>query len=720
MRRTPFAAALILALVALPSLAQERHQSYVSFDEGQAVLRQEDGREVEVRVNLPVFPGDELETGRRGRTEVRLADGNIVSLDRGSALRFQSILDSYEGESSQTIANLIFGVAIVHDIRGDQSIRIDTRNATYFSGSRSLFSVETATVGIDQVAVFSGSVEVRTPSGTDRLRAGERAEVDQRGAHGIAAAASYGGTDFERWYIRRAERYGRTSRYLDRRIAYADDELDGYGRWIYVSDYDSWAWRPYASAGWRPYHYGRWNYRLGSLIWLSYEPWGWVPYHYGRWAFSPVYGWVWVPGAAYSHAWVYWAFGPSYIGWIPAGFYDCYRPYFNWAYRPFIGSGINIGFGFHGRIRLSNIDHRAWTFIDPDTLLSTRVDRAALTTDAIRDRLIRDGDRATVANVLPKLRPEELKNPSSAIGVIDRRGAGGGTGTDGSGSLVDMTPFFRRDPELPDAIRDRIARPIDRVSPNRGRPEGSSTGSTRVDGATPSTGTIRPRDSGSIIPRQTGGTTSPGRQEDNRRSGVIGRSPGRDGSAPANNDRAEEVVTRRPSLGSPGGERENRSGGMVPRGRAERPEGVEPGGGDWRDRVPRRDVAPPRESTDRPALSTPGWRERGDAVPRPARPRSDGPSGGEIRTRPSSPRGSADDVPRRIIDRIGGARLEPSDRSAGRSRETGSVRPSRGESSGSGRGASPPRSSSSPPQRESSSSSKSQSGRSSNIKPKGE
>jgi hypothetical protein len=726
MSKTRFAI-LVLALFALPSFARDAHQSYVSYDDGQAILRQEDGREVDVRVNLPVFPGDEVETGRRGRTEIRLADGNIVTVDRGSAVRFRSILDSYEGESSQTVAELIFGVAIFHDLRGDESIRVDTRNATYVSGAESLFSIETASSGIDQVAVFNGSVEIRTPNGTDRLRAGERAEVDQGGPHSVTTAASYGGTDFERWYIRRAERYGRTSRYLDRRVAYADDDLDGYGRWIYVSDYDSWAWRPYVSAGWRPYHYGRWHHRYGSLVWHSFEPWGWVPYHYGRWGFSPVYGWIWIPGAAYSHAWVYWAFGPSYLGWIPAGFYDCYRPYYNWAYRPYVRTGIEVGFGFHGRIKLSNIDYRAWTFIDPDTLLSTRVDRAALTTDAIRDRLIRDGDQATVANVLPKLRSEDLKNPSSAIGVI-HRGAGGGTGKDGSGSLADVTPFFRRDPELPDSVRDRIVRPGDRATVDRGTQQGSTAGPGRVDRGAPSSGQTGPRDGGGIVPRQPVVTTSPRRQESGPQDRVIGRRPAGESSAPRDGEREGGVVTRRPPATAPGGERENRSGGIVPRGGGSRSDAAGPRGGDWRDRVMERDAPRAPRSTPSDA-SSPRWREGGGEVPRAARPRS-GESAGESGTRYSAPResGARDDVPRRVIDRIGGARLEPRDRSSGRSGDGGSARSSGRESSAPQRvdrpstpprSSSSPRSSSPPPKRESSGSSKSEGSRSSNIKPKG-
>src|SRR5205085_2950423 len=41
-----------------------------------------------------------------------------------------------------------------------------------------------------------------------------------------------------------------------------------------------------------------------------------------------------------------------------------------------------------------------------------------------------------------------------------------GTGREGSGSAADMTPFFRRDPELSNSIRERVvrARPVEGVS----------------------------------------------------------------------------------------------------------------------------------------------------------------------------------------------------------------------------------------------------------------
>ena len=246
-------------------------------------------------------------------------------------------------------------------------------------------------------------------------------------------------------------------------------------------------WRPSVASGWRPYYYGSWaRSPRGTLVWVSSEPWGFVPYHYGRWAFTPLYGWVWLPGGAYAPAWVYWAFGPSYVGWAPMGFYDCYNPYYDWAYRPYRDAGF--GFGFYGQIRLSRTDLTPWTFVGTNGLTTGRIDRAALTTDAIRDRLNRDGDRATVTNNPLQFTRDELRNPASAIVNRSRRGIGGGTGKDGSGSTTDLTPFFRRDPELSTDLRQRVIRRD--PSSGTGELDGNGNGRINRSGGTPSSGVV--------------------------------------------------------------------------------------------------------------------------------------------------------------------------------------------------------------------------------------
>jgi hypothetical protein len=631
-----------LTAVALPLYAAKgRDQSYITFDDGGTIVRQgDDNREVEARVNFPIYPGDEVTTNRRGRTEIRLADGNILALDRSTSVRFRSIYDSYETEATQSIVELKFGhVAVQRADDATELLRIDTPNASYAATDQAVYSVEADTSGRDRVTVYDGYVEVRTPQRSTRIARGEEARVDDQGLYGLVNSSNGVADEFERWFLRRSERYGNSSsRYLDRSLAYADYDLQENGSWVYVSNYGGYAWRPRVAVGWRPYYNGRWGYGVGGcLTWISYEPWGWVPYHYGRWGYDPFYGWIWLPGYTYAPAWVYWAYGPGYIGWAPAGWYDCYRPYYNWAYRPYSRAGYDWGAGFYGRVRLNEVDLRPWTFVSPNGIVSNRVDQAALTTDAVRQRIIRDpnGSLATVTGTPARFSRSDLRDPASAITNIVRRGPVGGTGREGSGTAADMTPFFRRDPELSSTVRDRIVR-------------------SRVPEA--SAGIIGGGSGGSIIGSPSGVPT-PG-----TRGTLEGRSD-RDGSTSKGDYRPAEGtgrVFRDPYAGS-----STRHDDRAPV--TERGSGSANSGSGWRDHVDRTPVnrggdtrtgdAP--STVDRsPASTQDNWRgrtvDRGGS--REAAPRGSAPS--------SDQRGTVDrgaDIPRRIIDRIGGARIYSGD-----------------------------------------------------------
>ncbi|HEY6139446.1 MAG TPA: FecR family protein, partial [Thermoanaerobaculia bacterium] len=515
----------LLMVFAVPLFADSnnRSQSYFTYDDGGTIVRQgDDGKEVEARVNFPVYAGDEITTSRRGRAEIRLSDGNVLALDRGTTVRFGGIRDSYDGDgNNQTIIELKAGhVMLERDSDDRDPVRLDTPSASFAATERAIYSVDTERErGL--VRVYDGSIEVRTPSRTTRVRAGEEGRLDDQGLYDLVSVQRGGADDFEKWFLERSGIYRRgSSRYLDRSLAYSEPELDRYGSWVYVSDYGSWCWRPVImSAGWRPYYHGYWHHgRGGALVWVSYEPWGWVPYHYGRWSYAPTVGWVWLPGGGYSPAWVYWMYGPSYIGWAPAGWYDCYRPYYGWAYRPYARVGFDFGFGFYGRVRVHDIDLRPWTFVSPGNIVSGRVDRAALTTDAIRQRLSREGGGlATVSGAPARFTRSELRDPATAIGNVVRRGIGGGTGREGSGSAADMTSFFRRDPALSVGVRDQIVRSRNaEVPPSFTTPRGVGSGIP-----TPGTGgTLEgrvPRDGGGsrhaeapatgTIPRSVGGGT---------------------------------------------------------------------------------------------------------------------------------------------------------------------------------------------------------------------
>jgi len=467
MRKSTLLFLLFAAVIALPSYARDRSHSYITYDDGGTVIRQaEDGREVDARVNMPVFPGDEVTTSRRGRVEIRMADGNIIALDRSTTVFFKSILDSYDGDSDQTIVELRSGhVAIQRDEETRELLRLDTPNASYAASEVAIYAVEADAKTQDRVTVFDGTMEVRTPSRTTRVRQGEVAHVDGEGMYDLLGSHDTA-DEFERWFLQRASRYNTaSSRYLDRSLAYSEADLGSSGAWFFAANFGGWCWRPHVAAGWRPYYNGYWRHSPGGvLVWVSYDPWGWVPYHYGRWAYQPAYGWVWLPGAAYAPAWVYWMYSPTVIGWAPMGWYDCYGPYYDWAYRPYSRAGF-IGGGFRGRIRPGEVDLRPWTFVTPETLMHRHIDQASLAADIVRDRLHRDGDSGLVTNSPARFTRNELRDPNTAIGNVFKHGihggAAGGKGKDGL--AADMTPFFRRDPQLPTSIRERVvhAQPVD-------------------------------------------------------------------------------------------------------------------------------------------------------------------------------------------------------------------------------------------------------------------
>lgn len=659
---------LLTFAVAIPLFADDddRHQSFLSYDDGGTMVRSgEDGREIEAHRNLPIYPGDEVITARRGRAEVRLSDGNIIGIDRATALRFRSILDAYDGDANETVVELKYGKVAVHrtDI-GREHVRVDTDNASYLAEDEAVYSVETDSRGKDRVTVFDGTLEVRTPSRATRLRQGETANVDDQGVYDLIGDQRAASDDFERWFLQRAERFGTYSnRYMDRRLSYWSDDLDDHGRWVFLTGV-GWSWRPYVAVGWRPYHNGYWYNRGGCLTWVSYDPWGWGTYHYGRWAYDAGYGWVWVPGYGYSPAWVYWMYGSDYWGWAPAGWWDCYRPYYGWAYNPYRDYGHRFGFGFYGRVRLSDLDLRPWTFVDSRYIVSNRVDRAALTADAVKHRLGRSRDGyGTVGAGPTRFTGKEWQDPADAIRrrALDGRHTGAETG---AGAVGDMTPFFRRDPNVANPIRDRVVR-------SRGGSGSFASGGSPSGGGSSS---VAPIGRGSVAPIGRGSVAPIGR------GSVAPIAPGTGSQGGTGTVNRGTTTTTPPPDSKPADGTVNRRGRDSSTGEPVAPPSSGP---TWRDRTRRRDAdttPPPPASVNPPSdddVSSQSWRGR-------VRERG-GDRGGSSGSTFS---GGKSDVPRRVIDGVGGVRIRPrsggSDNDSTRSSSSGSSSRSAGGSSKSG------------------------------------
>jgi hypothetical protein len=293
-------------------------------------------------------------------------------------------------------------------------------------------------------------------------------------------------------------------------------------------------------------------------------------------------------------------------------------------------------------VRVNEIDLRPWTFVNANTIVSGRIDRAAIGIDIVRARLTRAPfDLATISGSPAKFGRNDLRDPVGAVNEIYRRGLTGATGQ--VVPATDMTPFFRRDNELPAMIRDRIVRtrPVDGVI------LGGRTGAVGGSVAPIGTGSVAPTGSGNLAPIGRGGvsptnggggsavpTPSTGGNDGRIHrgdGGGRGNSGGSTGSAPASRDGGSGRVHRDTTTPEP----------------------------TWRNRVNRAFPAGV-DTGDRPSVATPvvpreNWRggstEGGTETP--AQVPAAAPSG---RSRAARSGGSSD-VPRRVIDGIGGTRI---------------------------------------------------------------
>ncbi|HEY7215006.1 MAG TPA: DUF6600 domain-containing protein, partial [Thermoanaerobaculia bacterium] len=337
-------AASLLALAAAPAAAENDSYGYFRVVEGPATLIQAGTDErTSAEINQPVLAGDRISVPDRSRVEIVLADRNLLRVDGGSELVLERLAASPDRDDRATVLRLLEGnlqLVVLQDSLGDELPRVETPNATVYPQNYGVYRVTADREGWSEVVVRRGTAEVVTDRGTESVRADEEAIVDGD-RYAEAAVREAGGFDtLERWARQMDDEYASTDQpYVDDNLRYQAAPLARYGSWVTVDG--SPYWRPRVAAGWRPYYDGRWIYTPAGLTWISYEPWGWVPYHYGSWDYLPAYGWVWQPGYVWSPAWVYWYWGPSYVGWCPTGYYTRF-------YGPRFGFDFGFRFGLYG------------------------------------------------------------------------------------------------------------------------------------------------------------------------------------------------------------------------------------------------------------------------------------------------------------------------------------------------------------------------------------
>lgn len=517
-----FAIALGLSALAGPALADDGGSGggygYFRVVEGTASVlpagsEQGSDEPGPAEVNQPVLAGDHLwVSGGHSRVEIILADQNILRVDANSELVLERLAASPDRDDRATVVRLLKGNAqliVTEDSLGDELPRIETPNASIYPQDYGTYRI-TSDQGWTQLVVRRGSAQVVTDGGSSRVRADEEAVIDDQDPDRRADIREAGAFDaLERWGRQLDDEYASVDLggYVDDSLRYEAAPLARYGAWVTING--GHYWRPRVDASWRPYWQGRWIYTPAGLTWISSEPWGWVPYHYGSWDNVPGYGWVWQPGYAWAPAWVYWYWGPSYVGWCPTGYYTRY-------YGPEFGDDVGFRFGVYGWAG------GGWDLFDRWSFVSTSYfDYAAGYRQGYRDgywdahrdvrryaipidRRGREAiERGIITTDTRPLKPSVFREPGKPL-VVLRGGV--------QGELPDVTPFVARTPKpkLPPAvIRSVVAEKPQALdgSPLRpgtlGRPDrrpagerasifGTAPGSPGVTGTAPGAPQARP------------------------------------------------------------------------------------------------------------------------------------------------------------------------------------------------------------------------------------
>jgi hypothetical protein len=463
LRPSALAAALLLAAAAAPGRADAQREgyTYLSYVPPDVSLISKAEDDTAARINMPVLPGDSLVTGVGSRAEAVLADGNVVRVDGYTDLRFERMARTYEADDDRDLLFLARGTAAV-EVREvttrERALRLDTDDATILAASRGLFRVDAGRRGTE-VYVLSGKVEVQGRGGPALVRAGEYAYVS--GDSEIEVDVSASPRDrFARFVEERRDRTDRreTTRYVSSDFTYDYDtaSFDDYGSWSYVSAYGTYCWRPRVPAGWTPYSLGYWRWTPAGMTWVSAEPWGWLPYHYGTWVYDALRGWLWVPGAEYSPAWVYWNYTPDWVGWCPIGYY---ATYYHHAHAVVGGPSPLIYPHLRGHVAVGQIDPRGWHYVAARRL-GIRLDPAR---DIVRgDRVsFRPGEISVVASA--PLRFERGSSPVASIQEAIRRIPITESGTPPGSVNEGLTAVLRRDRTLTPAAQDELRRTVVRA-----------------------------------------------------------------------------------------------------------------------------------------------------------------------------------------------------------------------------------------------------------------
>ncbi len=355
------------------------YYGHISYDgirnDGQDALVFREGRltpEIAI-LNLPLGPGDVIQTAGERRSEVQFDNGTILRLDLNSRLKIETLL-APSLSTAKKMTNLVLerGRIYVMYKKYDslEIFQVVTSGAAVKLGHNSVAMIRLTEEGKTDVQVERGKAfllygDDKTHLSQKRVNAKQRAVVSVDNQVELAEYEVL--SDFKAWNesinshfpeLHEENTLPKPIRNVSNIVfEFAQKFGNMYGEWLWHDLY-GYVWRPYLNdqrypwGTWQPYINGSWANRGGEMFWVPAEPWGWVPYHLGIWMWDKSKGWVWLPGSLFAPAWAVWDFYSGMYCWRPYYLYDwmfgleSFWSPFSWSayYGPNYPSGRDIPF----------------------------------------------------------------------------------------------------------------------------------------------------------------------------------------------------------------------------------------------------------------------------------------------------------------------------------------------------------------------------------------
>ncbi len=290
-----------------------------------SVKRGDTGDFVAAAINAPLMVSDRVLTGNGSRAEVQFDSANLLRMSGGSEIRLSEL------EWQRYMVQIAAGTVTFRVIRNSEAqVELNTPTVAIRPVKKGEYRISVHEDGTTEITVRSGELDIVTPRGSERLKAGHTMLARTVNGEAEFQVNNAPGRDaFDMWnqerdkYFERSQAYDRVSPDI-----YGAEDLDANGAWTNSPQYGR-VWVPRVEPGWAPYRDGRWvYYDWYGWTWVSNDPWGWAPYHYGRWFFDASFGgWGWWPGAPGHRQ--YWR--PAYVS------------FFGWGGN---GGGVQVGVGF--------------------------------------------------------------------------------------------------------------------------------------------------------------------------------------------------------------------------------------------------------------------------------------------------------------------------------------------------------------------------------------